>query len=75
MNLTALLVVLVFAFTLLLVFSFYAISAVVVMWAWNIFLVGVFNFPVINFIQSFALVLLLGFVRYTFTLVKLKEIK
>lgn len=36
-----------------------AISAAVLMWAWNVFVPAIFGLPKVTFLQSFALVFLL----------------
>lgn len=45
-----------------------AISALVTMWAWNIFMVSVFHLPVITFIQAFALWLIITTIKGLFSI-------
>lgn len=40
-----------------------AISALILCWAWNAFMVPVFALPAIGFWKAFALLMLLGFIK------------
>jgi len=45
---------------ILLVLGLYALSGVIIMWAWNMLLHGIFNLPIINFWQGLAASLILS---------------
>lgn len=46
-----------------LVLGIWAVGAMVLMWAWSLFIVPVFGLPLLNFSQAFGAVLLLVLIR------------